>query len=216
MMRNATCLVFGLAATLLGGCGRSDPASLDDPKTLTIQLTSEHLRRAAIPKVYTCDGKDVSPPLAWTGVPASAKSLALLCDDPDAPRTCTHWLVPYLPTGVKELPEAITEEQLTHLKKRARARTTSASTPTGAPALRPARTTTYSASCLDTELTADAGASRKALLKAVDGHVLAEGKLVGNLNLVLSLQGATRASGEVEEVLDPHAECPRQPERQQQ
>jgi Raf kinase inhibitor-like YbhB/YbcL family protein len=46
-----------------------------------------------IPRTYTCDGEDVSPPLAWAGVPPEASSLALLVDDPDAPGgTFTHWL----------------------------------------------------------------------------------------------------------------------------
>ena len=46
-----------------------------------------------VPRKYTCDGEDVSPPLTWSGVPEGAKSLALVVDDPDAPRgTFTHWL----------------------------------------------------------------------------------------------------------------------------
>ena len=46
-----------------------------------------------IPRKYTCDGEDVSPPLAWSGVPDGTRSLALVVDDPDAPRgTFTHWL----------------------------------------------------------------------------------------------------------------------------
>ena len=47
-----------------------------------------------IPKKHTCDGEDVSPPLAWNGVPANAGSVALVVDDPDAPRgTFTHWVL---------------------------------------------------------------------------------------------------------------------------
>ena len=47
-----------------------------------------------IPKQYTCDGANVSPPLSWSGVPAGAKALALICDDPDAPgKTWVHWVV---------------------------------------------------------------------------------------------------------------------------
>lgn len=50
--------------------------------------------REAIPAKYTCDGRDINPPLAWTGIPAGTKSLALIMDDPDAPvGTWVHWVV---------------------------------------------------------------------------------------------------------------------------
>ena len=54
---------------------------------------------ASIPPRYTCEGDDVSPPLAWSGVPAGAKALALVVDDPDAPdpvhpkTTWVHWVL---------------------------------------------------------------------------------------------------------------------------
>ena len=61
---------------------------------------------AAIPKKYTCDGQDLSPPLAWTGVPEGTKSLALICDDPDAPMgTWVHWVLWGLPPSAPALPE---------------------------------------------------------------------------------------------------------------
>ncbi len=60
-----------------------------------------------IPKEYTCDGRDVSPPLRFTGVPESAKSLALIVDDPDAPAgTWTHWTVWNIAPQVGELAAA--------------------------------------------------------------------------------------------------------------
>lgn len=66
-----------------------------------------------IPALYTCEGKDVSPPLAWTGVPDGAKSLALIVDDPDAPdpakprMTWVHWVLYDLPVTAAGLPEAV-------------------------------------------------------------------------------------------------------------
>jgi Raf kinase inhibitor-like YbhB/YbcL family protein len=66
-----------------------------------------------IPSKHTCEGDDVSPPLRWSGVPANAKSLALIVDDPDAPdpaapkMTWVHWVLYNLPPGTKELGEAV-------------------------------------------------------------------------------------------------------------
>jgi Raf kinase inhibitor-like YbhB/YbcL family protein len=65
-----------------------------------------------IPSKYTCDGDDVSPPLAWSGVPAGTKSFALIVDDPDAPdpaapqRTWVHWVVYNIAAGATSIPEA--------------------------------------------------------------------------------------------------------------
>jgi Raf kinase inhibitor-like YbhB/YbcL family protein len=61
-----------------------------------------------IPSKYTCDGKDTSPPLSWTGIPAGGKCLALTCDDPDAPRGLwVHWVVFDLPPSATGLPEGV-------------------------------------------------------------------------------------------------------------
>lgn len=88
-----------------------------------MRLTSTAFtHQGSIPTVYTCEGKDISPPLAWTDVPAGAKSLALILDDPDAPdpaapkMTWVHWVLYNLPAtngglseGVKALPEGTKE-----------------------------------------------------------------------------------------------------------
>ncbi|BFU96313.1 MAG: hypothetical protein NTNFB02_30350 [Nitrospira sp.] len=89
----------------------------------TMRLTSTAFtHQGSIPTVYTCEGKDISPPLAWTDVPAGAKSLALIVDDPDAPDpaaptlTWVHWVLYNLPAangglseGSKTLPEGTKE-----------------------------------------------------------------------------------------------------------
>ncbi|MFC0133018.1 YbhB/YbcL family Raf kinase inhibitor-like protein [Massilia eurypsychrophila] len=75
-----------------------------------------------IPPIYTCDGNDVSPPLAWSGVPAGSKGLALIVDDPDAPdpaaprRTWAHWVLYNIPPdaagleqGARQLPAGTQE-----------------------------------------------------------------------------------------------------------
>ncbi len=67
--------------------------------------------QGSIPARYSCEGKDVSPPLAWSGVPSGTRSLALIVDDPDAPdpaaprMTWVHWVLYNLPVGTTELPE---------------------------------------------------------------------------------------------------------------
>jgi Raf kinase inhibitor-like YbhB/YbcL family protein len=66
-----------------------------------------------IPSEYTCEGEDVSPPLVWTGVPETARSLVLIIDDPDAPdpkapkMTWVHWVVFNIPPDVSGLPKGI-------------------------------------------------------------------------------------------------------------
>ena len=71
-----------------------------------------------IPAQFTCEGRDVSPALAWTGVPESAKSLALIVDDPDAPdpaapkMTYVHWVLYNLPAATRGLPEAVSRADL--------------------------------------------------------------------------------------------------------
>jgi Raf kinase inhibitor-like YbhB/YbcL family protein len=65
-----------------------------------------------MPKKYTCEGAEISPPLQWSGVPANAKSLALIVDDPDAPdpkapqRVFSHWVMYNIPTTTTSLAEA--------------------------------------------------------------------------------------------------------------
>jgi Raf kinase inhibitor-like YbhB/YbcL family protein len=67
----------------------------------------------AIPAKYTCEGEDVSPPLDWTDLPADAKSLSLICDDPDAPvGTWVHWVVYDLPLTTGGLTEKVSTSQI--------------------------------------------------------------------------------------------------------
>ncbi|HTY03224.1 MAG TPA: YbhB/YbcL family Raf kinase inhibitor-like protein, partial [Rhodocyclaceae bacterium] len=81
---------------------------------MALQLTSTAFAAVGeIPAKYTCQGDGISPPLAWSGVPASAMSLALIVDDPDAPdpaapkMTFVHWVLYDIPPGTTSLPEAV-------------------------------------------------------------------------------------------------------------
>ena len=86
---------------------------------MSLKLVSSAFEEgAAIPKKYTCEGQDISPPLAWSGVPQRAKSLVLIVDDPDAPdpkapkMTWVHWVLYNLPANATGLPEGVTIKSL--------------------------------------------------------------------------------------------------------
>ena len=66
---------------------------------------------AVVPRRFTCDGANVSPPLRWSGAPAGTRSFVLLCDDPDAPAgTWHHWAAYDIPPTVTELAEDVGEK----------------------------------------------------------------------------------------------------------
>jgi len=86
---------------------------------MTLSLSSNAFPPAGeIPKEYTCDGEDVSPPLAWSGAPAGTKSFVLIVDDPDAPdpkapkTTWVHWVLYEIPASATALPRAATAKSL--------------------------------------------------------------------------------------------------------
>ena len=80
----------------------------------SMELTSTAFTEGGmIPEKYTCDDMDISPPLAWGNIPEGTKSLALICDDPDAPMGIwVHWVLYNLPPELKELPEAIPAQRI--------------------------------------------------------------------------------------------------------
>ena len=142
------------------------------------------IHKGEIPARHTCDGKDVSPRLEWTGVPAGTKSLVLIVDDPDAPNpeaprmTWVHWVLYDIPADIDSLPE----------------NTTTAGLPHGTlPGLNDWHRTNYQGPCppigkhryffklyaLDIVLPDLHRPTKPALEKAMEGHVLARSELVG-------------------------------------
>jgi Raf kinase inhibitor-like YbhB/YbcL family protein len=102
--RVATLTVTALCV-VLAGCGspaRQEP-TVHVPASITVD-SPDITEGGRIPARYTCDGEDISPPLAWSGVPPVATALALVVDDPDAPRgTYTHWVVVDIDPAVTSL-----------------------------------------------------------------------------------------------------------------
>ena len=133
-----------------------------------------------IPARYTCDGEDISPPLSLGGLPEGTRSAALICDDPDAPgKTWVHWVLYNLPAGTKALDEAIpTEETLADGSMQGK--TDFGRVGYGGPCP-PGGTHRYffKLYALDTVLDLPPGISKSGLIKAMEGHLLAECRLIG-------------------------------------
>jgi Raf kinase inhibitor-like YbhB/YbcL family protein len=180
--------IFGLlgllAQALCAGCGSSGSLPPEEPSRMTIKLSSSAIADGAlIPKTFTCDGSDRSPPLEWSGVPSSARSLALICDDPDAPMgTWSHWVVFNLPPQTNALSEAIppTETFQLEVGEGRQGRNDFKKLGYGGPCP-PGGTHRYyfRLYALDSELELTSKATRADVLKAIEGHIVAEGRLVG-------------------------------------
>ncbi len=140
--------------------------------------------QGAIPAEYTCDAGDTSPELRWSGAPAGTRSFALIVDDPDAPdpkapkMTYVHWVLYDLPADCAGLPKGVTAKQL----------------PPGTRAgLNDWKRTGYGGPCppigrhryfhklyaLDGMLPDLGKATKTALLKAMEGHILEQAELIG-------------------------------------
>ena len=133
-----------------------------------------------IPQDYTCDGEDISPPLTWSSVPDGTKSLALICDDPDAPMgTWVHWVLFDIPAHIMELPTKIPPEKIIqngakHGMNDFRKLGYGGPCPPGG-----THRYYFKLYALDTEINLEAGITKAQLLKAMEGHILAEGQLMG-------------------------------------
>ncbi len=152
---------------------------------MSLTLTSTSFQHEGmIPQRHTCEGEDISPQLAWTGLPANTQSLVLIVDDPDAPdpqapkMTWVHWVIYNLPASAAQLPEGVAAADL----------------PAGTlQGLNNWMRTGYGGPCppigrhryfhklfaLDTRLADLKNPDKAALEKAMQGHVLAHAELMG-------------------------------------
>lgn len=175
----ALCIVFFLLFS--GQTFNRNTAKAKGETAMEIRVSSTAFKEGEmIPKKYTCDGENISPPLAWTNVPGGTKSLALIADDPDAPHgTWVHWVLFNIPAGVKELSEKIPPRStLTNGSRHG---------------MNDFREIGYGGPCppggthryffkfyaLDSTLTLESSSTKTQVLKAMEGHVLGEGQLMG-------------------------------------
>ena len=142
----------------------------------TIQITSTAFQNNGnIPRQYTCDGKDINPPLMIANCPQGTKSIALICDDPDAPiGTWVHWVIWNIDPGVKEIKENTVPQGavqgINDFRKHAY----------GGPCP-PSGTHRYffKVYALDTMLGISPNSTKADLEKAMKGHILGQGELIG-------------------------------------
>ncbi len=133
-----------------------------------------------IPPGYTCDGDNASPPLTWTGVPGGAKSIALICDDPDAPAgTWVHWVCYDIPASVTSLAESIPPAHTLPCGGR-QGTNDFHKIGYGGPCP-PGGTHRYffKILALDAMLDLPSGRTKRDVERAAKGHVLATGELIG-------------------------------------
>lgn len=150
-------------------------------KGMEIKVTSSAFKEGEmIPRKFACNGEDISPPLTWTSVPEGTKSIALISDDPDAPLgTWVHWVIFNLPANVNELSEGVpTQKELNNGARQGK--NDFGNIGYGGPCP-PGGVHRYyfKLYALDTILNLAPAASKAQLLNAMEGHILAQGQLMG-------------------------------------
>jgi Raf kinase inhibitor-like YbhB/YbcL family protein len=176
----------GLLITLLAGCSVFDSVFNQDEETVSSEeeipmsmvLTSSAFAEGdLIPARHARRGENLSPPLAWSGAPDGTLSFALIVDDPDAPGgDWVHWIVYNLPADLSALPEGITTPPGSAAQGKngwGAAQYDGPQPPSGT------HRYVFKLYALDTVLDLGPGATKAALLDAMEGHVLARGQLIG-------------------------------------
>jgi Raf kinase inhibitor-like YbhB/YbcL family protein len=160
---------------------RQTESQTEGAKKMEIKITSSAFKEGdMIPAKYTCDGADISPPLQWDSVPEGTVSIALISDDPDAPMgTWVHWVLFNLPGATTSLAENVPPDKT--LANGARQGTNDFRKIGYGGPCPPGGTHRYyfKIYALDAQLDLQAGANKKELLRAMQGHILAEGQLMG-------------------------------------
>jgi len=188
MMTHVILIVVGSLTLLLGlSCAGSSSQAESDSMGSGMALTSSAFNDGQkMPKAHTGEGKDISPPLAWTGAPSQTRQFALICDDPDAPGPVSpwvHWVIYAIGADVTALPEAIpTVDRIADPPGAVQGNNSWGSLGYRGPL--PPRGSGghhyhFVLYALDTTLSLEPGATKADLKAAMAGHILAEAKLTG-------------------------------------
>ncbi len=155
-------------------------------KVRTMQIGSPAFADgAAIPKKYTCEGEDVSPPLNWGSAPEGTKSFALISEDPDAPSGIwVHWVIYNIPGEVNKLSENIPKSEVV-LNGVKQGLNDFEQIGYGGPCPPPGKAHRYffKIYALDSYVNLKSGARKEELIKAIQSHILAEGQLIGTYRI---------------------------------
>ena len=168
------CIVGGVLLFPLYSCGEKGKA------VSIIIESSAFMENQSIPSKYTCDGLNVSPPLAWKNIPEGTKSIVLISDDPDAPAgVWVHWVCYDIAPAVTALPENIPQAD-TLPQGGKQGMNDFNNVGYGGPCP-PSGTHRYffKIYALDRELGLPVGKSKKDIERAMKGHILAQGQLIG-------------------------------------
>lgn len=175
-------------AVLIAACGDSKeegrsrgPEGGTEGRSMALVLTSPSFGEGGtIPAEFTCDGEDRSPALAWSGAPPKTASFALICDDPDAPAgNWVHWVVLNLPPESTGLPEGVPASRdlggggIHGKNSWGRLGYGGPCPPSGT------HRYYFKLYALDTSLDLSANPTKADVVRAMEGHVLAEGQLMG-------------------------------------
>ncbi len=182
--------VFSILLFLGVGCNQTitspKPYSVNFPALQSTRSSNMFVTSSAfksnenIPSRYTCDGEDISPPLAWGDVPEGVESFVLIVDDPDAPAgTWTHWTVWNIPASVREILENVRPEVIKTMGA-VEGVTSFGKTGWGGPCP-PSGVHRYffKLYALDTTLSLSPQTSVQELARALDGHVVASVQMIG-------------------------------------
>jgi Raf kinase inhibitor-like YbhB/YbcL family protein len=164
----------------------ASPESPEMEATMSLEVTSDvFVNGQAIPAKYACTGRNISPPLAWNDPPPGTQSFALIMDDPDAPMgTWVHWVLYNIPADARGLPEdlPVTGKNI-DLNAIFVGKNSSGKVGYDGPCP-PSGTHRYyfRLYALDTLISLLPGATKEQVLKEMDGHILAQGELMGTFS----------------------------------